>query len=80
MEPASSFALQAEVTRLRERVRVLEVEVARLREPPLSPGDGREALRRLQEGWASMDPEDQAECSVALEEAERRSRELRVDG
>ena len=80
LETTPSLALQAEIIRLRERVHALEAEVARLRDASGSGDDGGAALRRLQDGWASMEPEYQAECSAALEEATRRSRGLRVDG
>lgn len=80
-EPTQHTTLQAEITGVQHRLAELEREVARLTAelPALrTRGEWRAALERLQQGWASMDPEFQEECLASLKEAERRSRAPRV--
>ncbi len=67
--------MREEIESLRQRVEVLEHRL-----PAVEPGkDWRAALKRAQEGWASMDPELRAECLATFEEVERRSRAPRVN-
>lgn len=80
-----STALEApptreEIVEIQSRLRALEqeLEVLRLTNGTHTP-NWRASMRRMQEGWASMSPEMQAEFTEVFEQAEREARAIRVD-
>jgi hypothetical protein len=71
------LTLAKEVAELRERLGSVEHELELLQRERAAASES--ALHRLQESWAAMSPEDQAEATQVFEAAERESRAWRVD-
>jgi hypothetical protein len=73
LDRPTESTLRKEIDSLRKRVEYLE---SRMAEDSVAPAeDWRVALKRAQEGWASMDPEFQAECLATFEDVRRQIRE-----
>lgn len=81
VEPGQDAALLEEIAGMQQRLNNLEREVARLKVEGRvqQPLDWRAAIERMQRGWASMEPEHQAECRASFEEVRRRLREADGD-
>jgi hypothetical protein len=69
-----------EIVEIQTRLRALEEELEDLRRKNGNHAPNwRASMRRMQEGWASMTPEMQAEYTEVFEQAEREARAIRVD-
>ena len=71
---------RAELDEIQTRLRALEDELEQIRRQSGNQvPNWRASMRRMQEGWASMSPEMQAEFTEVFEQAEREARAIRVD-
>lgn len=81
-ERPNDALLETKVEALRRRVDQVETSLARLfeeRNGESQQEDWRAALKRYQEGWASMTPEFRSECLETFDDVRREIREADGD-